>query len=334
MNFKSLVALALMIGFTHAAILAQKNQVIIVEEYIDENGEKQTKKTVKEWDSSEEMDDILRDQLPEGFDIDEFLHKDGNTIIMDPDGLSQFFEGSEYLFEPMGKERPFLGIRMTDSDEGVKVMDVVEDSPAQTAGLEEGDIILSIDGEAIGTANEVVQLISKREINDVVSIEYQREGKDKSTEAIIAGKTTNAFGFDNFSDGNSFQFRQFFDDENRPRWGQDKFQWHHGDGWMSHMDLDKPRLGATVQNHPQAGVEVLSVKEGSVADKSGLKQGDVIKQLGNIPVDEVDDLVEALDEQTWDQETQIDFERNDKLMTANLKFEKPKEYRPKKLRRL
>lgn len=99
-------------------------------------------------------------------------------------------------------------------------------------------------------------------------------------------------------------------------------------------NLDRPRLGATVQNHAEAGVEIIEVTPGSLAEKSGLKEGDIIKQLGNSEIDEVNDLVEALDQQEWDSETQIDFERNSKLMSANLSFEKPKEYRPKNLRRL
>ena len=46
--------------------------------------------------------------------------------------------------------RPMLGVMLTSGgDEGVRVADVLEDSPAESAGIIDGDLILSVDGHEL-----------------------------------------------------------------------------------------------------------------------------------------------------------------------------------------
>ena len=47
--------------------------------------------------------------------------------------------------------RPYLGIDSLEEDGRVKVMQVNDDTPAKAAGLSPGDIILSVNGEAVGS---------------------------------------------------------------------------------------------------------------------------------------------------------------------------------------
>jgi S1-C subfamily serine protease len=47
--------------------------------------------------------------------------------------------------------RPYLGVDSLEEDGRVKVMQVNDESPAKAAGLTPGDIILSVDGQAIGS---------------------------------------------------------------------------------------------------------------------------------------------------------------------------------------
>ena len=43
---------------------------------------------------------------------------------------------------------------------GVRVMRVIEGSPAETAGIRSGDLIVSIDGEAVGGVDDLLRLLN------------------------------------------------------------------------------------------------------------------------------------------------------------------------------
>jgi S1-C subfamily serine protease len=62
---------------------------------------------------------------------------------------------------------------------GVLVLLVREDSPASLAGLMEGDVVVQVDGEPIGSAQELVCAIMKRLPGSVVGLETIRATKGR-----------------------------------------------------------------------------------------------------------------------------------------------------------
>lgn len=72
-----------------------------------------------------------------------------------------------------------IGIRMAeqDSPEGVRIIGIAEDSPAEAAGLKEDDRLISVAGEAVKKFTSVHELIRSREPGDEIEIEYKRGGK-------------------------------------------------------------------------------------------------------------------------------------------------------------
>jgi serine protease Do len=58
--------------------------------------------------------------------------------------------------------RPWLGVNSLEEDGRVKVMQVNEDSPAQAAGIEAGDIILSIEGQPVDSLEKFYQALWTR----------------------------------------------------------------------------------------------------------------------------------------------------------------------------
>lgn len=82
--------------------------------------------------------------------------------------------------------RPYLGIRyrfiskdvaiLNEVPQGAYVQEVVADSPAEKAGLKEGDIIRKINGTTIDEEGEVSEIISKSIVGLAIDIEVWRDG--------------------------------------------------------------------------------------------------------------------------------------------------------------
>ncbi len=84
--------------------------------------------------------------------------------------------------------RPWLGVAM-DPDEpgqGVRVGHVVRGSPAEKAGLREGDRILRVASDRVTTGQEVVRAVSTHSIGASIDILYLRGGKEQTAHATLA----------------------------------------------------------------------------------------------------------------------------------------------------
>lgn len=71
------------------------------------------------------------------------------------------------------------------TDRGVMVSKVVDDSPAATAGIAVGDILLSVDDEAIDGEWDLIRQIGRHGGGETVSIEVQRDGTPFSVTATL-----------------------------------------------------------------------------------------------------------------------------------------------------
>ena len=76
-------------------------------------------------------------------------------------------------------DRPFLGVgyRMT-SKQGAYIQSVVPDSPADKAGIKQGDIITQIDGNKLDDKFVIANYINKKKIGDSLEIKLYRDNKD------------------------------------------------------------------------------------------------------------------------------------------------------------
>jgi S1-C subfamily serine protease len=68
---------------------------------------------------------------------------------------------------------------------GVYVSNVVVDGPAARAGIEAGDVILSIDGKAVATASELIDEIDRHDVGDRVKLRVARQGGDKQEDVSV-----------------------------------------------------------------------------------------------------------------------------------------------------
>lgn len=81
-------------------------------------------------------------------------------------------------------ERPWIGILMRETSEGVRVMEVMNDSPASRGGLLVGDLIRKVDRKAVDSSSEIQRAIFKRKIGAPASIEIEREGSIMQLELV------------------------------------------------------------------------------------------------------------------------------------------------------
>jgi putative serine protease PepD len=91
--------------------------------------------------------------------------------------VSQLLEGGEV-------QHAYLGVQL--SDDGV-IGEVVQDGPADRAGLQAGDDIQSVDGKAVDSAGDVRAAIDAREPGDSVTVRVQRNG-ETVTEQVELGQ--------------------------------------------------------------------------------------------------------------------------------------------------
>jgi len=94
--------------------------------------------------------------------------------------------------------RPWLGVVLYTVDEfavmryelaveeGVLLTLVAEGSPADKAGLEVGDVIVSFGGEKIATAEEMIQLIHSSQIGQELEITFWRGNTENTTVVILS----------------------------------------------------------------------------------------------------------------------------------------------------
>jgi serine protease Do len=71
------------------------------------------------------------------------------------------------------------------SETGAFVVDVVPDSGADEAGVEQGDVIVSVEGEEITSNEQLGDIVREREPGDTIEIVVEREGEEQTLTAEI-----------------------------------------------------------------------------------------------------------------------------------------------------
>ena len=95
-------------------------------------------------------------------------------------------------------ERPFIGIQLQDltselakqfglkSTSGVLISTVEPNSPAQKAGLKNGDVIIKLDNKSINSSGSLVGQIAAKKVGDNVTLVVMRDKKEVSVKVTLA----------------------------------------------------------------------------------------------------------------------------------------------------
>jgi serine protease Do len=170
------------------------------------------------------------------------------------------------------REDPELREQLKTVKDGVIVSRVLPGSPAAKSGMKQNDIILSVDGDSVGTPQELRSKIRGRKVGTAVALNVYREGKQvtlkpKPTEwvqqEVARAPARNMFEMDPAGLGLSV----------------------HSMG----EELAK-RLGMETSK----GVLIVAVEKGKPAALQGIKPGEIITDVDEKPVTSTKDFKELL----------------------------------------
>jgi putative serine protease PepD len=80
------------------------------------------------------------------------------------------------------------GVAMDYTGDGAKITSVDPGSPAQLAGVQEGDIVMKFDGEAVTSGIDLIVLTRKHEPGQKVKLTVSRSGNSSDLTVTLAGK--------------------------------------------------------------------------------------------------------------------------------------------------
>jgi len=185
--------------------------------------------------------------------------------------------------------KPYFGISMQDSENGVIIRHVAEDSPAEKAGLKKGDIISMLNGVAIKDAYMLGIEIRDMKPGDALEINYLRAGEAKTTNTKVG------------------EVEVAMPSMKRSR----------KDAFMPRI----PRI-ATERGHLGVGLDedatISSVRPESPAADAGLEAGDRLLKIGKISVATADDVIKAMEKALPGTNTDVTFQRGNAEQTVTV----------------
>jgi serine protease Do len=155
------------------------------------------------------------------------------------------------------------------SVKGVYIMGVQPKSAAAAAGLEEGDIIQSINGVNVASSTALSELIARQYPGDKLELTYLRNGKARSTDVVLQGEEAALAESGGESAAKGLQAKLGATFEPVP-------------------DQVKQRFGL------RSGVYVVEVQQGGFFDMAGIPRGSIITSVNGRRVNSLSDMDRAV----------------------------------------
>lgn len=83
---------------------------------------------------------------------------------------------------------PALGVVIRMDEDEVVVGEVVEGGGAAQAGMQEGDVILSIDGHAVAKIEDIAEIMEDRKAGDLIEVRCRRGEEEITAQVTLAAK--------------------------------------------------------------------------------------------------------------------------------------------------
>ncbi|OAV42924.1 trypsin-like peptidase domain-containing protein [Lewinella sp. 4G2] len=158
-----------------------------------------------------------------------------------------------------------LGI---DRDNGVYVSDVISGSAAEEAGLQEGDVIVGVDGVTTLRNSELLEQLGRRRPGDVVTLSYERDGDARTAQAKLQN-----------TEGGSGSVSRPVAARETQKLGAEFVEL--SEGQAEDLGID-------------GGVVIRKINEGLVAEQTRIRPGFVVQKIDGRTVRSIKDVDRAL----------------------------------------
>ena len=188
--------------------------------------------------------------------------------------------------------RSFLGIYMQDINEdiyeamelesmrGTIIGEVVPDSPADKAGLEESDIIVGFEDQKINNGSELKNLVSNSIPGSKIKLKILRSGRNEDIYVVLEEKSVDGLAsvVDIYTD------KKFgFTVTNISEALIEKFDIpSKSSGWSDGSDLN--------------GIIVTDILPGGIAEKAGFELGDLINRVGQKKISNINEFINEIEQ--------------------------------------
>jgi serine protease Do len=153
-------------------------------------------------------------------------------------------------------------------NKGALVAQVTPGSPAEKAGIQQGDIISEFDGKAVSESKDLPRIVASTPVGKMITVKLSREGKiiDRSLKVAEMKEQGEMAG-------------------SSPS---------HKSLGIAVQDLT-PEIAQGLGLKKAGGVVVTQVEPGSPAAEAGLQSGDIIREVNRKPVKNADEFVQKLE---------------------------------------
>ncbi len=207
------------------------------------------------------------------------------------------------------RQKAYLGIRMQDSENGVEIVHVAENSPAEKAGLQKGDKVTTLNGETIKETYDIIIQVQEMQAGDALTIGYTRKG-----EAMTANATLDKVG-EPMTPEEKIEMQENFM-RTLPDFDKKRERKHRR---MGHRPM--PRI-ATERGHLGVHLDpdgtITSVGPESPAADAGLQAGDRLLKIGAISVTTAEEVIKAMQKALPGTNTTVTFQRDNAEQTVSL----------------
>ena len=223
----------------------------------------------------------------------------------------------------------YLGVRLQDVDEalaaaldlddveGVLISEVIEDSPAEAAGLQRGDLVLTINGREASDTEYFTRRVRRIDAGETATLEILRKGDAMTIDVALGEAPENEF----FGTApRHIRLRSGHHGDAPSVWtteGDDVTVFGHGARLETlhggaHLGVNVHSIDEDLGRYFGAdeGVLVLGVNEDTAAEEAGLQTGDVILSIDGDTVDSTMELHELLADFEPGDEVDIAFMRD------------------------